>query len=168
MTTFLPNNQTLANMPPKSKRKHVSNSRYELHCQIAQSLSRSAKIACNNLQEAGQAYAAELKFYTTHALPLRNRRILRLAQISPTAARSPARRSGDGRETYRKPSGGILASYPRNIPAMAGQWQSQCRRMAGKMNLQDNLTCSRLDAPCPRRKLARRLASNLNHDIQKL
>ena len=61
-----------------------------------------------------------------------------------------------------------LASCPRNFPAMAGQWQRQCRRMSVKTTRKTTCLAPDLDAPCPRRKLARRLASNLNHDIQKL
>ena len=62
----------------------------------------------------------------------------------------------------------ILASYPRNVPAMAGQWQRQCLRASVKTTRKTTCLALDLAAPCPRRKLARRLASNLNHDIQKL
>jgi DNA-binding transcriptional LysR family regulator len=58
-----------------------------------------------------------------------------------------------------------LASCPRNFPAMAGQWQWQCRRMAGRMTRKTTCLAPDMDARCPRRKLARRLGSNLNHDI---
>jgi hypothetical protein len=61
-----------------------------------------------------------------------------------------------------------LASYPRNFLATAGQRQPQCRRMAGRMTRKTTCRAPDANAPCPRRKLARRLASNLNHDIQKL
>jgi hypothetical protein len=61
-----------------------------------------------------------------------------------------------------------LASYPRNVPAMAGQWQRQCRRMDGRMTRKTTCLAPDANAQCPRRKLAKRLASNLNHDIQKL
>jgi len=61
-----------------------------------------------------------------------------------------------------------LAPYSRNVPAMAGQWQRRCRRMAGRMTRKTTCLAADANAPCPRWKLARRLASNLNHDIQKL
>src|SRR5665213_1566672 len=48
-----------------------------------------------------------------------------------------------------------LASYPRNVPAMAGQWHRQCRRMAGQMTRKTTCLALDLDAPCPRPKLAR-------------
>jgi hypothetical protein len=60
------------------------------------------------------------------------------------------------------------AQYPRHVPAMAGQWQRPCRRASVKMTRKTTCLAPDLDAPCPRWKLARRLASNLNHDIQKL
>ena len=58
------------------------------------------------------------------------------------------------------------AEYPRNVPAMAGQWQRQCRRASAKIARKTTCLAPDLDAPCPRRKLARRLAPNLNHDIK--
>jgi hypothetical protein len=61
-----------------------------------------------------------------------------------------------------------LASYPRNVAAMAGQWQRQCRRMDGRMTRKTTCVRRMQTRQCPRRKLAKRLASNLNHDIQKL
>jgi hypothetical protein len=84
-----------------------------------------------------------------------------------------------------------LASCPRNVPAMAGQWQQQCRRMAVETTRKTTCLASDLDAQCPRRKLARQLAtwprnsratanatsrkqlvgispSAFNHDIQKI
>jgi hypothetical protein len=60
------------------------------------------------------------------------------------------------------------AKYLRNVPAMAGQWQRQCRRAPVKTTRKTTCLAPDLDSPCPRRKLAKRLASNLNHDIQKL
>ena len=60
------------------------------------------------------------------------------------------------------------AEYPRNVPATAGQRQPQCRRTSVKMTRKTTCRAPDLAAPCPRRKLARRLAANLNHDIQKL
>ena len=107
-------------------------------------------------------------FYRVEALPLVWTRFLRLAKSSPKTARSPARRSRDSRATSGKTSGEISAQLPGNSRATAGQRQPQCRRMAGRMACKTTCLAADLAAPCPRRKLARRLASNLNHDIQKL
>jgi hypothetical protein len=73
------------------------------------------------------------------------------------AAQHPARQQAE-----------YLSSCPRNFPAMAGQWQRQCRRPTVKTTCKTTCPAPDASAPCPRRKLARRLASNLNHDIQKL
>ena len=98
---------------------HVTNCNKKLHARIHE----TRKIRCNNWQGAGQAYAAELKFYARQALPLRNRRILRLAQSSPMAVRSPARRQRDDRAMSGKIAGemscGIAAQLPGNSRAKA-------------------------------------------------
>ena len=52
-----------------------------------------------------------------------------------------------------------LASYPRNVPAMAGQWQRQCRRTSVKTTRKTTCLAPDLAAQCPRRKLARQLAT---------
>jgi hypothetical protein len=52
-----------------------------------------------------------------------------------------------------------LAAYPRNVPAMAGQWQQQCRRTPAKTTRKTTCLAPNLDALCPRRKLARQLAT---------
>jgi hypothetical protein len=50
-----------------------------------------------------------------------------------------------------------LASCPRNVTAMAGQWQRQCRRMAGRMTRKTTCSAPDLAAQCPHRKLTRQL-----------
>jgi hypothetical protein len=93
------------------------------------------------LQGAGQAYAAGLIFYAEQALPLVRTRILRLAQISPIAARSPARRSRDGRETSGKKSGIMSRACPRNgRTAATAMPPSNCQD-----DSQDSLPCTRRD-----------------------
>ena len=52
-----------------------------------------------------------------------------------------------------------LASCPRNVPAMAGQWQQQCRRTSVKTTRKTTRLAPDLAAQCPRRKLARQLAT---------
>jgi len=63
------------------------------------------------------------RFYRVEALPLVKTRFLRLANSSPKTARSPARRSRDGRETSGKKSGEmsrvISAQSPGNGRAVA-------------------------------------------------
>ncbi len=83
-------------------------------------------------------------FYRVEALPLVKTRFFRLARISPMAARSPARRSCDGRETSGKKSGGISR-------VMAAQLLGNSRATANAMppdgradNSQDNLFCAGL------------------------
>jgi hypothetical protein len=141
-------------------KSRATNCTTKLHAHIHE----ARKVQCNSIESSVQAHVMELPLYAEQALPLVKTRFLRLANSSPKTARSPARRSRDGREPSGKKYGECLESYPRNVSAMAGQWQRQCRRTSVKT------TCLAADlaAPCPRRKLARRLASNLNHDIQKL
>jgi hypothetical protein len=78
------------------------------------------------------------------ALPLVRTRILRLANSSPEIARSPARRSRDGRETFGKKSGEISR-------VMSAQRPGAGRTVATAMPLnvrqdgsQDNLPCAGL------------------------
>jgi hypothetical protein len=71
------------------------------HCHEAR------KIVRDNFQRATQERVMELPICAKQALPLRNRRIPRLAQVSPLDVRSPARRSNDDRETPGKTSGEI-------------------------------------------------------------
>jgi hypothetical protein len=183
---------------------HVANCNKKLHARIHE----TRKIRCNNWQGAGQAYAAELKFYARQALPLGSSRFLRLAQSSPMIARSPASWQRDGRAISGKIAGkmsrGIAAQLPgngwavaaamppnvrqddsqdslpcarlgramsaletcettrnwaaqqpRSFPAMAGH----CRRTSVKTTRKTTCLAPNWAAPCPRRKLARRLAT---------
>jgi hypothetical protein len=83
-------------------------------------------------------------FYTREALPLVWTRFLRLANSSPKTARSPARRSRDGRATSGKATGKISR-------VMSAQRPGDGRTVATAMppdgrtdDSQDNLPCSRL------------------------
>ncbi len=73
------------------------------------------------------------RLYTKQALPLNFVRFLRLANNSPMIQRSPARRSRNDREPSGKTSGEMSRSLPHYFPAMAGQWQSQCRRISARV-----------------------------------
>jgi hypothetical protein len=52
-----------------------------------------------------------------------------------------------------------LTSYPRNVPAKAGQWQQQCRLTSVKTTRKATCLAPDLNAQCPRRKLARQRAT---------
>jgi len=81
-------------------------------------------------------------FYRVQALPLVKTRFLRLANSSPKTARSPARRSRDGRETSGKKSGEmsrvISAQSPGNGRAVATAMPPNIRQDGS----QDNLPCA--------------------------
>ena len=117
-------------------------SRHKLHHQFAQSCSRSAKNPMQQFSSHG-AIAALLRiiaFIAGQALPLVRTRFLRLANSSPKIARSPARRSRDGRETSGKT---IRRNVSRHVRATSRQWPG-----SGNGNA----------AECPSRRLARQLA----------
>ncbi len=99
------------------------------------------KIACDNFQRAAQERVIELGFYTTQALPLRNRRILRLAHSSPMAARSPARRQRDDRAMSAK----IAGKMSRGI---AAQRPGNSRTTANAMPPDDRVDDSQDSLPC--------------------
>jgi len=91
---------------------------------------------------------------------------------SPISRRCPRGVPRDGRAIAAKhparQQAKYLSSCPRNFPAMAGQWQRQCRRLSVESTRKTTCPAPDANAPCLRRKPARRLALNLNHDIQKL
>jgi hypothetical protein len=94
------------------------------------------------------------------ALPLVTTRFLRLAHISPMVARSPARQSRDVRETSGKKSGEMSRATAARCPGNGRtQWQQQCRRASVKRTRKTTRPAPDLDTPCPRRKLARQLAT---------
>ena len=159
---------------------HVTNCTAKLRSHVHE----AGKIQCNNLQGAGQAYAAELKFYRVQALPLVKTRFLRLANSSPKTARSPARRSRDGRATSGTTSGEISAQRPGNGNRNAAERPS--RRLARQLalrriwprnvrteNLRDNSQYSRAEVRATAnatsyKQLVGFLAVSFNHDIQRL
>ena len=82
------------------------------------------------------------RFDRVEALPLVSTRFLRLAHSSPKVARSPARRSRDGRETSGKKSGEISrvisAQRPGNGRTVATAMPPNVRQD----DSQDNLPCA--------------------------
>ena len=78
------------------------------------------------------------------ALPLVKTRFLRLANSSPKTARSPARRSRDGRATSGKTSGGISCAISAQLPGNGRAVATAMPPDGRADDLQDNLPCSRL------------------------
>ena len=75
------------------------------------------------------------RFDRVEALPLVKTRFLRLANSSPKTARSPARRSRDGRATSGKTSGAISAQRPGNGRAVATAMPPNVRQDGSQVNL---------------------------------
>ncbi len=126
-------------------------------------------------------------FYRVEALPLVWTRFLRLANSSPKTARSPARRSRDGRATSGKTAGEISRVMSAQLPGNSRATATAMPPDGRADNSQANLPCAGLGRAISARILARRLAtrsrdnratvkattckttrSNLNHDIQRL
>ena len=112
------------------------------------------------------------RLYRVQALPLVRTRFLRLANSSPKIARSPARRSRDGRETSGKKSGEISrvmsAQLPGNgrtaaaaMPPNVCQDNSQTARLAPDLAAQQPRNISQDDSSESRRHV-------FNHPALKL
>ena len=119
---------------------HVTNCTTKLHGHVHE----TRKIQCNNVQRTVQAHITILSFFTSQALPLNFVRFFRLANSSPMVARSPARRSRDGREPSGKTSGEISrvmsAQRPGNGRTVAAAMPPNVRQDGS----QDNLPCAGL------------------------
>jgi hypothetical protein len=116
----------------------VTNCAAKLHSHFHE----ARKIVCNNLSSSVQTHVMELPIYAKQALPLVKTRFLRLANSSPKTARSPARRTRDGRATSGKTTGEISH-------AMSAQRPGNGRATANAMppdgrtdDSQDNLPCA--------------------------
>ena len=83
-------------------------------------------------------------FRHRHALPLVRTRFLRLANGSPKTARSPARRSRDGRATSGKTTGKISGVMSAQRPGNGRTVATAMPPSVRKDDWQDNLPCSRL------------------------
>ena len=83
-------------------------------------------------------------FYTREALPLVSTRFLRLANSSPKTARSPARRSRDGREPSGKQSGEISRVISAQRPGKSRTVATAMPPNVCQDNSQDNLPCAGL------------------------
>ena len=83
-------------------------------------------------------------FYRVQALPLVSTRILRLANSSPKIARSPARRSRDGRETSGEKSGNISRVMSAQRPGNGRTVPTAMPPNVRQDGSQDNLPCAGL------------------------
>ncbi len=110
------------------------------------------------------------RFDRVEALPLVKTRFFRLAKISPMAARSPARRSRDERETTGKKSGEmsrvISAQSPGNSRAVATTMPPNVRRD----DTQDNLPSAGCERAMSAPETCETTHQNLivNHDTKQL
>jgi hypothetical protein len=98
----------------------------------------------NSVQSTVQAHIIELLFYAEQALPLVWTRFLRLANSSPKAVRSPARRSRDGRETSGKKSGEISRAISAQRPGNGRIVATAMPQNVRQDDSQDNLPCAGL------------------------
>jgi len=149
----------------KRERRHVQFAS-QFHHQFARSCTRSMtnpmqtifKSLCKRTVVSkcfirGKPYPCQNRFYGS--------------QISPLSAPESRETVTRWPRTTGKTSGAISRLISRNFPAMAGQWQRQWPRLSIERT-QDNLPCAGCERAMSAPELARRLASNLNHDIQKL
>ena len=84
------------------------------------------------------------RFDRVEALPLVSTRILRLANSSPKIARSPARRSRDGRETSGKKSGEISRVMSAQLPGNGRTVAAAMPPNVCQDNSQDGSPCAGL------------------------
>lgn len=119
---------------------HVTNCTHKLHGHFHE----AQKIQCNNVSSSVRSQIIDSHFLQIEALPLVSTRILRLANSSPKIARSPARRSRDGRETSGEKSSKISrvmsAQRPGNGRTVATAMPPNVRQDGS----QDNLSCAGL------------------------
>jgi hypothetical protein len=94
-------------------------------------------------------------FYRVEALPLVSTRILRLANSSPKIARSPARRSRDGRETSGKKSGEISRVMSAQLPGNGRTAAAAMPPNVCQDNSQDGSPCAGLGRETAAKHLAR-------------
>ena len=116
---------------------HVTNCTTKLRAQVHE----ARKIRCNNVQRTVQAHITNLSFFTWQAVPLVWTRFLRLAKNSPKTARSPARRSRDGRAATGKTTGEISRVISAQLPGNSRATATAMPPDGRTDDLQDNLPC---------------------------
>ena len=110
------------------------------------------------------------RFDRVEALPLVWTRFLRLAHISPMVARSPARRSRDGRATSGKTTGEISRVISAQRPGN-GRTVATATPPDGRTDdSQDNLPCAGYERAMSAPETCETTHQNLivNHDTKKL
>jgi hypothetical protein len=153
----------------KSTRWHTSNSRHELHRQIgALMFTKREKDSATIFKEQCKRTSWNCFFMQNKPYPLSKQGFYG----SPIARRNLRGVPRDERATganhpARNPAK-CLAPYPRNVPAMVGQWQQQCRRMVGRMTCKTTCLAPDLAATCPAPETCETTHQNLivNHDTK--
>ena len=145
-------------------RKNESSNTVNFTSQIASSIctftfTKCVKLGATIFKSRCSRTVLCYRFDRVEALPLVSTRFLRLANSSPKTARSPARRSRDGREPSGETTDEISRVITAQLPGNAGRWQQQCRRTSVKTTSKTARLAPDLAAQCPRRKLARQLAT---------
>jgi len=100
------------------------------------------KIVCNNFSSWCNHKVQCYRFNEVQALPLVSTRFLRLAHISPKTARSPARRSRDGREPAGKKSGEMSRVMSAQLPGNGRTVAAAMPPDGCRDDSQDNLPCA--------------------------
>jgi hypothetical protein len=173
-------------------RKNANASTFQIHVtkcttKLRAQVHEAREIQCNNFSTWCNHKVQCYRFNEVQALPLVRTRFLRLANSSPKTARSPARRSRDGRATSGKTAGEISRVMSAQLPGNSRATATAMPPDGRADNSQANLPCAGLGRAISARILARRLAtrsrdnratvkatsckttrSNLNHDIQRL
>jgi hypothetical protein len=133
----------------RSTRKNENADTFNFTSQIATSIctvmfTKRVKHDATNFKSRCSRMVVCYRLDRVQALPLVWTRFLRLANSSPKTARSPARRSRDGRETSGKKSGEMSrvmsAQRPGNGRTVAAAMPPGVRQE----DSQDNLPCARL------------------------
>jgi hypothetical protein len=118
-------------------RKNENGGTFNFTSQIASSIYTVAFTKCDKsdatiFKSLCSRTAVNYRLMAWHALPLKFVRFLRLANRLPLIQQNPARRSHNVRQSFGKTSGEMARSQPHRFPAMAGQWQMQCRQMSAR------------------------------------
>jgi len=117
---------------------HVTNFTTKLHGDFHE----ARKNVCGKFQGAVQEHVNEWSFYTREALPLVKTRFLRLADSSPKTARSPARRSRDGRAATGKTTDEISRVISAQLPGNSRATATAMPPDGRADDSQDNLPCA--------------------------
>jgi hypothetical protein len=144
MTTFHSGNQTV----PGTPRKNENAATFNFTSQIAPSICTVMHEACQNDATIFKSRCSRTvvcyRFDRVQALPLVSTRFLRLAKSSPKTARSPARRSRDGRETSGKKSGEMSRVMSAQLPGNGRTVAAAMPPNVRQDDSQDNLPCAGL------------------------